>query len=82
MITVFSISLYHAFQQPNIIKAVGFSMFRLMMSSLSLGILMGIVFRPRSWCQVCPMGYSTELIKNSKDKNNKKETQDISKKAA
>lgn len=82
MITVFSISLYHAFQQPNIIKAVGFSVFRLMMSSLGVGILMGVVFRPRSWCQVCPMGYSTELIKKSLDKESKKEEEVISQKAA
>lgn len=80
MIVVFSISLYHAFQQPNIIKAVGFSVFRLMMSSLTLGILMGVVFKPRSWCQVCPMGYATGLIRDSKN-NNKKDNYNHSKAA-
>jgi len=74
MIIMFSISMYHAFHAPNVIKAVGFSVFRLMMSSLALGVVMGIVFKPRSWCQVCPMGYATGLIKNAKDKNIKEKS--------
>ena len=65
MITMFSISLIHA--GPNF-KLIAFAIFRLMMSSLALGLIMGIVFRPRTWCQVCPMGYATGLIKNVKDK--------------
>lgn len=66
--TMFAISLIHA--GPDI-KKIGFAVFRLMTASLALGIIMGIVFRPRSWCQVCPMGYGTGLIKNIKDRNKK-----------
>lgn len=73
MMTMFSISLIHA--GPNFSR-IAFAVFRLMMVSLALGVVMGVVFRPRSWCQVCPMGYATGLIKNAKDKkeikNNKK----------
>ncbi|MCG8539310.1 MAG: 4Fe-4S binding protein [Clostridia bacterium] len=65
MITMFSISLIHAGSN---FKLIAFAIFRLMMSSLALGLIMGIVFRPRTWCQVCPMGYATGLIKNVKDK--------------
>lgn len=68
MMVMFSVSLYHAFHQPNIIKAVAFGVFRLMMVSLALGVMMGVIFKPRSWCQVCPMGHATGLIKKSKDK--------------
>ncbi|GAA0181828.1 hypothetical protein SH2C18_43030 [Clostridium sediminicola] len=60
---LFSISMYHA--GPNIYK-IGFGLFRLMTSSLALGVIMGIIFKPRSWCQVCPMGYATELISKCK----------------
>ncbi len=63
MITLFSFSMYHA--GPNIYK-IGFALFRFMTASLALGIIMGVVFKPRSWCQVCPMGYATELISKSK----------------
>ncbi|MBB6216924.1 hypothetical protein HNQ80_003029 [Anaerosolibacter carboniphilus] len=68
MMTMFSISLYHAFQQPNIIKAVAFGVFRLMTASLALGAIMGIIYKPRTWCQVCPMGHATGLIKEAQDK--------------
>lgn len=68
MITMFSISLYHAFQAPNVIRAVAFGVFRLMMASLALGVVMGVIFKPRSWCQVCPMGHATSLIKQNQDK--------------
>ena len=37
-------------------------MFRFMTMSLAIGILMGVVFKPRSWCTVCPMGTGTGLI--------------------
>ncbi len=63
MLILFSLSMYHA--GPNIFR-IGFALFRFMTASLVLGIIMGVIFKPRSWCQVCPMGYATELIANSK----------------
>jgi polyferredoxin len=65
MMIMFSISLIHA--GPSFSR-IAFAVFRLMMASLALGIVMGIIFKPRAWCQVCPMGYATGLIKNVKDK--------------
>lgn len=59
MLTVFSISMYHA--GWNFTK-IAFSMFRFMTMSLAIGIIMGLVFKPRSWCTVCPMGTGTGLI--------------------
>lgn len=64
---MFSISMYHALNSPDVIKAMGFGVFRLMMSSLVVGIIMGVIFKPRSWCQVCPMGHGTALIKELQD---------------
>lgn len=60
---LFSLSMYHA--GPNI-NRIGFALFRLMTASLALGVVMGVIFKPRSWCQVCPMAYATELITKSK----------------
>lgn len=59
LIVFFSISMYHA--GWNFYK-IAFSMFRFMTMSLAIGIIMGIVFKPRSWCTVCPMGTGTGLI--------------------
>lgn len=59
MMVMFTISLINA--GPNI-NRIALAIFRLMTSSLALGVIMGIIFKPRTWCQVCPMGYGTELI--------------------
>jgi hypothetical protein len=60
MIVMFSISLVRV--GLNVDK-IAFAVFRMMMSSLAVGVIMGIVFKPRSWCQVCPMGHATALLK-------------------
>lgn len=66
MLSVFSFAMYHTGGDPS---KIAFAMFRFMTTSLILGILMGIVFKPRSWCAVCPMGHGTVLI----DKQMKKQ---------
>lgn len=66
MITLLTISLKHANGNFN---KIAFSLFRFMGVSFLVGILMGVFFRPRSWCQVCPMGHATSLIKDLKDTN-------------
>lgn len=65
MITLLTVSLIHSGGDFN---KIAFSLFRFMGVSFIVGIMMGVIFKPRSWCQVCPMGYSTGLIKKSKDK--------------
>lgn len=59
MMVMFTVSLINA--GPNI-NRIALAIFRLMTSSLALGVIMGIIFKSRTWCQVCPMGYGTELI--------------------
>lgn len=65
MIAMFAISLLHSGFNIN---KIAFAVFRLMMVSLAVGAAMGFFFKPRSWCQVCPMGYATGLIKEAQDK--------------
>jgi len=81
MLVMFTISMVHAFTSQNVVKAVGFGVFRLMMASLALGVIMGVIYKPRSWCQVCPMGYATGLIKNSMDARKNKLDNDLKKSA-
>lgn len=59
MLSVFSFAMYHAGFNY---KHIAFAMFRFMTMSLVIGILMGIFFKPRSWCVVCPMGHGTVLL--------------------
>ena len=59
MLIIFSFSMYHAGWN---FKNISFAMFRFMSMSLAIGIVMGIFFKPRSWCVVCPMGHGTVLL--------------------
>jgi hypothetical protein len=72
MIVMFSISLYHAGLDY---RRIAFSVFRFMSVSLVVGIIVGVIFKPRSWCVICPMGHATGLITKqigTKKNNNKK----------
>jgi len=73
MLSVFTFAMSHT--GGNFYK-IAFTMFRFMTVSLIVGILMGIIFKPRSWCAVCPMAHGSMLIdeqlKRSKEKGNKK----------
>lgn len=59
MLSVFSLAMYHTGGNP---VKIAFAMFRFMSTSLMVGIMMGVIFKPRSWCAVCPMGHGTVLI--------------------
>lgn len=59
MLSVFTFAMYHTGGDP---AKIAFAMFRFMTTSLIIGLLMGVIFKPRSWCAVCPMGHGTVLI--------------------
>jgi len=65
MMTVFTLSMLHT--GGNFSK-IAFAMFRFMSVSMLLGLIMGIIYRPRTWCIICPMGHAAGLIKKSQDK--------------
>lgn len=64
MLVVFTVSMVHTGGDYN---KIAFSMFRFMTMSLILGIILGLVYKPRTWCIICPMGHATGLIKKSMD---------------
>jgi len=60
MIISFSFSLYNARgSYTEFSSALTTMMFR----SLILGIVLGIFYKPRAWCQVCPMSTGSEKFK-------------------
>lgn len=59
MIVFFSFSMYHS---SGDIKKISFGIFRLMLVSTVIGTLLGVFFKPRAWCQVCPMGHGTGML--------------------
>lgn len=64
-----TISMIHSGGDP---KKIAFSVFRLMGMSFLVGIIMGIFYKPKSWCAICPMGHGTNLIDKALYKKVKK----------
>jgi len=48
------------------IENVASAVFNMMLRSSLIGIIIGIVFMPRSWCKICPMGLVAGLIKGKR----------------
>lgn len=72
MLVFFGFAMYHANADGFSFVKSGFAIFRLMTVSLLVGIILGVIYKPRSWCQVCPMGHGTILIDRVIKKKNKK----------
>lgn len=65
MIAMFAISLVVA--GGDFIKTA-MAIFRMMLMSTTVGVLMGVLFKPRSWCVICPMGTATSMIEKAQRK--------------
>lgn len=48
---------------PKGVYALGNAILVFMETATALALLTGILFRPRTWCTICPMGFSTENIR-------------------
>lgn len=69
MLSMFTLAIVHS--EGNFTK-LSMAFFRFMGMSFIVGILMGIIFKPRSWCVVCPMGHGTQLIKEIQTERSQK----------
>ncbi len=76
MVAMLTLSIIHSGGQ---IDKIAFALFRFMLASFVVGVIMGVFFKPRSWCQVCPMGHATGLITDIKKTQNKKNISDQNK---
>lgn len=45
-----------------------FGLYGIMLTSLIVGIILTIIYRPRTWCTFCPMGNMTQMICKAKNK--------------
>ena len=59
---------YTAGLAPGWVAQFSFGFYSLMLTSLLLGLLAMVFFRPRSWCAFCPMGTMTQGICKLKNK--------------
>lgn len=53
---------YTAGQVPPWIAQFSFGFYSLMLTSLLIGLIVMLLFRPRTWCAFCPMGTMTQSI--------------------
>jgi hypothetical protein len=46
-----------------VITHLGYRLFSMMLTSVTIGSLLGIVYRPRTWCSFCPVSTLTKVQK-------------------
>jgi hypothetical protein len=49
---------------PKNVYSFGYAVLIFMEIATAIGLIAGILFRPRTWCTVCPMGFSTGNIRS------------------
>lgn len=59
MFGIFGISLFFAGTD---LTRIAQAITRIMFGSFIIGIIIGLLFKPRSWCKICPMGTASGLI--------------------
>lgn len=47
---------------PDCVEQFSFGFYSLMLTSLLIGLIVMIFFKPRTWCTFCPMGTMTQAI--------------------
>lgn len=60
---------YTAGTVPNWAAQFSFGFYSIMLTSAVIGLLVMVLFRPRTWCVFCPMGTVTQVICKLKDRN-------------
>jgi len=58
---------------PQGIEILGNTILIFMESATALAFLFGVLFIPRAWCSVCPMGFTSRNLRDSLEKRGKKE---------
>ncbi len=53
---------YTAGSSPEWVAQYAFGFYSLMLTSALLGLILMVLYRPRTWCSFCPMGTMTQLI--------------------
>ncbi|KIR03982.1 hypothetical protein P261_02797 [Lachnospiraceae bacterium TWA4] len=54
---------------PDWVAQFSFGFYSLMLTSTLIGLIVMVLYRPRTWCAFCPMGTMTQLICKLKAKN-------------
>ena len=47
---------------PDVITHIGYRIFSIMFSSTVVGLILGLLYKPRTWCAICPVQTVTQMI--------------------
>lgn len=64
LVAMFSAFGYCFYQMGAGLENVASAVLNMMLRSTLIGVIIGIVFMPRSWCKICPMGLVAGLIRD------------------
>lgn len=64
-----TVSMIHSGGDP---EKIAFGIFRMMFVSFIVGNVLGLFYKPKSWCAVCPMGHGVNLITKAQKNKQKK----------
>ncbi|MCR4892776.1 MAG: 4Fe-4S binding protein [Lachnospiraceae bacterium] len=67
---------YTAGTVPDWVAQYAFGFYSLMLTSALIGLILMVIFKPRTWCSFCPMGSMTQLICRARAGRSKPETED------
>ena len=59
---------YHGTALPQWAAQFAFGFYSMMLTSTLIGLIVMVLYKPRSWCVFCPMGTTTQLICKAKAK--------------
>lgn len=59
---------YTAGTVPDWVAKFSFGFYSLMLTSTLIGLIVMVLYKPRTWCAFCPMGTMTQLICKAKNK--------------
>jgi hypothetical protein len=65
------------FSVPKGVYVLGNSILVFMETATGVGLLLAILFQPRTWCTICPMGFSTGNIRNLKKRKKTQKTANV-----
>lgn len=51
---------------PDWVIHLGFRVYSMMFTTVILGLLLGLLYKPRTWCLICPMGNLTNMTLKQK----------------
>ncbi|MDO5410675.1 MAG: 4Fe-4S binding protein [Lachnospiraceae bacterium] len=63
---------YTAGTVPDWVAQFSFGFYSMMLTSLLIGLVVMLLYKPRSWCAFCPMGTMTQTICKLKNKEDRK----------